>query len=533
MTMNRREFLAAAGAGITLTALPLGFASAAAAQNGPRSLVCIFLEGGADSANMYVPLNNAVAGRTYGDYTAARGDFALARSNITPVGNGDFGMNDMLPGITALANAGRAAVIRNVGPLERPTTRADYLAELSLPQTLFAHDAQQRLWQTGRSSLAYSQGWGGAISAAVNAGAEVAPSFSINGSNVWSTSQTAPYTRLSATVPVRPLRGFETRGVTEVLQFALDAAANSPSELERTLSESLGHVIVTTRELQAATADTPENDVGITGVGGLRLGEQLEQVARLILNRDALNMPRQLFFVRMSGWDTHGDQDTRFPVLLNELDRSITAFQGALDGMGVSDSVVTFTASDFGRTLTSNGDGTDHGWGGHAFVFGDAVTSGHFGVMPDFSLTDNADDTGDRNGNFGGRWIPTTSVTQYGATFARWMGLSENQIDVAFPELINFATRDLGFLGAAAPPGAGPGTVANAGDVNCDGAVNRTDARAVLEYLVGMRTDGGACPAPQSMATLDVSASDMDGDGRTTLLDVVRILRNPAVRSSD
>lgn len=515
--MNRRGFLAAAGAGIALTALPHGFATQAAAQNGPRSLVCIFLEGGADSANMYVPLHNTQPGRRHADYTAARGDFALPQADLIPVGNGDFGLHPLLPGIASLANDGRAAVVRNIGPLERPTTRSDYLEEISLPQTLFAHDAQQRLWQSGRPSLAYTEGWGGAISAAVNSGAEVAPSFSIRGSNVWLTSPDASYTRLSATVPVRPVRGFETSGINDVLRFSLDAAAASPNQFDRLLSESIGHVIVTTRELQAATADTPENDVGITGIGGLRLGEQLEQVARLILNRDALNMPRQLFFVRMDGWDTHGDQDTRLPVLLDELDRSVTAFQGALDAMGAGDSVVTFTASDFGRTLTSNGDGTDHGWGGHAFVFGDAVTSGQVGAMPDFSVTNNDDDTGDRNGNFGGRWIPTTSVTQYGATFARWMGLSESQLDAAFPELTNFATRDLGFLNGDA--------AGITGDTNCDGSTNVADARSILDYLVGLLRDGGSCDGAAPGSSIHARAGDVDADGRTTLADVIRMAR--------
>jgi len=514
--LNRREFLIGAGAGITLTALPLSFASKAAAQTGARSLVCIFLEGGADSANMYMPLNSTQPGRTYDDYAAARGDFAVPRANITPLGAGNYGLNDQLPGIAALLNEGRGAVVRNIGPLQQPTTRDDFVSEISLPQTLFAHDAQRKLWQTGRPTLAPSEGWGGAISAAVNADAEVAPSFSIRGSNVWQTAQGAPYTRLSDTVAVEPLRGYDTRGITEVLQISLDAAAASDSLIQRVLGDSLGHVIVTTRELQEATADTEANDVGITGIDGLRLGQQLEQVARLILNREALNMPRQLFFVRIDGWDTHGDQATRFPVLLDEFDRSVTAFQGAIDRMGKSDSVVAFTASDFGRTLTSNGDGTDHGWGGHSFVFGDPVIGGEYGRMPDFSLVDNEDDTGDRDGNFGGRWIPTTSVTQYGATFARWMGLDDTQIDQAFPELVNFEpARDLGFLGAE--------TGVVPGDVNCDGVANNQDAQDVLEYLAGTRTDGGSCPTTLGANQLDVRGGDVDGDGVTTLADALQI----------
>ena len=133
-------------------------------------------------------------------------------------------------------------------------------------------------------------------------------------------------------------------------------------------------------------------------------------------------------------------------MLLSQLDQAIGSFQGALDGLGVSDSVTTFTASDFGRTLTINGDGTDHGWGGHAFVMGGAVNGGAYGTFPSYSIENNPDDVGENQRDFAGRLIPSTSVAQYSATLARWMGLDDAQLDSALPPLRNFATRDLGFL---------------------------------------------------------------------------------------
>lgn len=169
-------------------------------------------------------------------------------------------------------------------------------------------------------------------------------------------------------------------------------------------------------------------------------------MAVLIHNREMLGMSRQVFFVRLGGWDTHRLQLDQLPILINQFDKAVGSFYRALDALNLSDSVTTFTASDFGRTLTINGDGTDHGWGGHAFVIGGAVRGGDYGTLPSFAVDNNPDDIPDRNGNFSGRLVPTTSVSQYGATIARWMGLSDSPLNDAFPELANFSQTDLGFL---------------------------------------------------------------------------------------
>ena len=178
-----------------------------------------------------------------------------------------------------------------------------------------------------------------------------------------------------------------------------------------------------------------------------KLAAQLHYVAQLISAREELGMQQQVFFVRMGGWDTHSDQAARLPGLLSELNDAIGAFQDTIDGMRKSETVTSFTSSDFGRTLTSNGDGTDHGWGGHAFVFGGAVSGGQvFGDLPNYGSTNNPDDAGDRDGQFAGRMIPTTSVAQYGATIARWMDVPESEMTTLFPDLNNFAVQDLGFM---------------------------------------------------------------------------------------
>ncbi len=459
-TIGRRRFLRNAGllgAGVTLSTFPLGFASAAAAQTGPRSLVCVFLAGGADSFNMFIPRDHRVAGQDHATYAATRGTFAVPYNQLLPVGDGDFGLHPALPQLADIAGSDRLAVVTNVGPLTRPTTRDDYVAERSLPQSLFAHDAQQKLWQSARSDLTEDFGWGGTIAAAVSTSADlISPSFSIAGSNIWQNSAVAPASRLSSTVRIERLLGYDASlrswipsfaGVEDVLDQSLRLADDSTSILERAAAETIRQSIVTTAELQEATAATPANDVGMDDVGGNRLGQQLLQVARLIKNRDALGMDRQVFFVRMGGWDTHRAQSQLLPILLDQLDRAIGSFQRALDGLGVAESVTTFTASDFARTLTINGDGTDHGWGGHAFVIGGAVKGGRYGTFPSYAVENNPDDVATTNSRgFAGRLIPTTSVSQHGSTLARWMGLDDQQIRIAFPEVTNFASDDLGFM---------------------------------------------------------------------------------------
>lgn len=465
--LNRRRFLSGAAAlgagftlnGVSLSASPFGFANPAAAQGGSRSLVCVFLAGGADSFNMYIPRSNTVAGQTHATYAKTRGQFAVPAADLLALGNGDFGLHPMLPNLHTAAGRGELAVVANVGPLARPTTKADYQARRGLPQSLFAHDAQAKLWQTARSVLTADQGWGGSIndvtSGSTSDGAGTSPSFSFNGSNSFQSSTGSGYAQLSATVPIGRMLGYDASlrswiptfsGVQTAMQAGLSAATASPNQLDQAVAETLRGAIAATEALEEATANTAENDVGMDDVGGNGLGVQLRQVARLIKNRERLGMARQVFFVRVGGWDTHRIQTQLFPRLLPMLDNAIGSFQASMATLGAAESVTTFTASDFGRTLTINGDGTDHGWGGHAFVLGGAVHGGAYGTFPSYSTSSNPDDTGDNDSDFAGRLIPTTSVSQYGATLAKWMGLSPDQLGAAFPELSNFAGADLGFM---------------------------------------------------------------------------------------
>ncbi len=173
------------------------------------------------------------------------------------------------------------------------------------------------------------------------------------------------------------------------------------------------------------------------------VAKQLEMVSKLISIRDTFDdsIDRQIFFVGFKGWDTHKNQNERHPKLLKELSQSLNTFYSALEELGVENQVTTFTASEFGRTLTANNSGTDHGWGGHNLVMGGAVNGGDiFGTMPRIEL--NSPDAIERST----RVIPTTSVEQYSATLASWFGLSDQKINAVFPGLKRFDLGDLGFM---------------------------------------------------------------------------------------
>lgn len=461
--MDRRRFLQLAGAGVagvTMGSLPFvrGDGPTSAQTTGPRSLVCIFLAGGADSFNMVVPLGHDATDQDHGTYRSTRGSFAVPESDLLSIHDGAFGLHPRLDGLAGIAARGDLAVVNNVGPLTGPTTAADVAADRRLPQFLFAHDAQQKLWKTGRTNTAFGAGWGGSIQRAITADdslGSLSPAFSIAGSSLWQAGAGTSYSRLSRTTQIERLLGYDaslrrwipsSEGLAGVLDTALDVAGSSDNLMERAAGDAVRRSLFTTSALQEATASSEANEVGMDDVGGNKLGTQLRVVARLIKNRELLGMDRQVFFVQMGGWDTHRAQAEILPVLLEELDVAITSFDAALVDLGVTESVTTFTASDFGRTLTSNGDGTDHGWGGHAFVIGGAVKSGRYGTFPSYATSNNPDDISGGTGDFAGRLIPTTSVSQYGATLAKWMGLTGSQLASAFPDLEHFSVPDLGFL---------------------------------------------------------------------------------------
>lgn len=447
---SRRSFLKRASVIPFLKYSPLltsasALSGTAHAATNPKSLVCVFLLGGADSFNFVVP-----GGSQYNDYLATRGSLAVPNSQLlssTDAALGSFGFNNLLPGLHDLYENDQLAVIGNVGNLVRPTSQSDFASSNNLPQSLFAHDAQQKLWQTGSGNLADSLGWGGSIAERIaqnNNESSVATSISIAGSNTWLSNLQESYINLNSNASIERMRGNNPSSSTKaILETLLNQSKNKTgSPFEQQMAHGITRADDTVNSLADALTDHPVSAMPSSG----DLQSQLHLVARMISAREQLNMERQVFFVGLGGWDTHSNQNIRLVPLLTELNEALTNFQTAITAMGKADSVTTFTASDFGRTLTSNGDGTDHGWGGHAFVMGGAVEGGKiYGDFPSFTSSNNPDDAGDNN-NFAGRIIPKLSVAQYGATLANWMGVSDTERDAMLPNLANFSVKNLGFM---------------------------------------------------------------------------------------
>jgi uncharacterized protein (DUF1501 family) len=456
---TRRQFLrrsACAAVGMTAmgnTIFDLQRIAAAAPLADYKSLVCVFLYGGNDGNNVIVP----TAGADYAQYAAARSALALPQSSLLPlhplVASGDsreWGLHPSLAGVQGLFNAGHAAVVGNVGPLVAPLTRDEYLSRsVAVPPQLFSHSDQTVHWQTSVPDQPAKTGWGGRTADllhSLNENARISMSISVAGTNTFQVGNVVTQYQVAPEGPV---------GLTSYVPAdqGADASSNAIRALlartygnlfERGYSGVFGRALDNQELLSGALAGAPAI---ATAFPQTDLGLQLQMIARLVSVRETLGLRRQVFFCSGQGFDTHGGQigttalDGSHADLLGELDGALTAFQAAMTELNVADSVTAFTASDFGRTLVSNGDGSDHGWGSHHFVLGGAVRGGRiYGQLPTLAV-DGPNDAGE------GRWIPTTSVDEYSATLARWFGVAASDLPLVLPNLGRFATPDLGFMG--------------------------------------------------------------------------------------
>jgi len=451
--LNRREFLAKSSVAAA-TAAFAHYPGAAISQmigtGAPfpdyKALVCVFLFGGNDSYNMVVPRSNA----EYNIYAASRQNLAVPQQDLLPINplSGEtvqFGLHPSMPGIQGLFETGSAALINNAGPLVEPTTKSEYLAgSVSLPPQLFSHNDQQDQWHSLKGATVSKTGWGGRIADLIRTnvvGQQLATNVSLFGSSLFqSADETVAYV-MGNNGPL-PFPGFDDPNpdpliIEQRLAFERIAGASYSTIYERGFAEVQLRAVATADLVTNALDNAP---VLNTAFPSSQLGIELETVARMIGARNDLAMERQIFFVAAGGFDTHDDQSQNQPGLLDDVSVAMTAFYDAMVELSVSDSVTAFTQSDFGRTLTSNGDGSDHGWGGVQLVVGDAIAGQRmYGTYPDLAL-DGPDDVG------GGRIIPTTSSDQYAATIATWFGIPDVDLDMVAPNLANFATRDLGFF---------------------------------------------------------------------------------------
>ncbi|HYN20952.1 MAG TPA: DUF1501 domain-containing protein [Thermoanaerobaculia bacterium] len=455
--LTRRQFIrgsvctAVGMTSLISTAFDMRRIAAAAPLDGDfKALVCVFLYGGNDSNNLLVP-----RGAGYPSYAAARGALALPQALLLPVsplsggGGQQWGFHPGLPALRTLFGQQRAALVANVGPLVAPVTRAEYVAgTAALPPQLFSHSDQTVHWQTSLPDQPARSGWGGRVADllhSLNTNAQVSMSMSLSGNNTFQIGSAVTQYQVSPggsiglgwysdgtqwnDPPSTAIRALMQRSYGNLFQQGYRDVFQRALDQDRLLADALE----TAPPLQTAF---PETDLGV----------QLRMIARLISVREALGLRRQIFFCATGGYDTHDGQVGGQPEvgahaeLLGELDGAMSAFYSATVEMGVAPDVTAFTASDFGRTYLSNGEGSDHGWGAHHLVVGGAVAGGRFyGQVPTLAI-DGPDDSGD------GRWIPTTSVDEYSATLATWFGVAPTNLPLVLPNLGRFDNPDLGFL---------------------------------------------------------------------------------------
>ncbi|MSR00205.1 MAG: DUF1501 domain-containing protein [Gammaproteobacteria bacterium] len=467
MNKQRRRFLRAAvagGAAYAFGRTPDTVYAQVAGTSGfgdYKALVCLFLFGGNDSWNMFVPTSTA----EYNAYSKSRaggttGSIAIERAALLPVtlpgqkaGDLTYGFHPSMTGARTLFQTGKLAVLPNIGPLIQPTTKAQYQAAktsgFNLPPNLFSHNDQVDQWHSLRGKGVLRSGWGGRINDVLNTqlgGQQLSLNVSLAGQTYFQAGAIAsPY--VMGTSGASAFSGFSTSGIGLARRNAFEsvlassASSTSNSIYERALARSQQRAVTYADRVNAALAGAYNfTALPSTGTTLSPLATQLRTVAKMISARRSLSMSRQVFFVSTGGFDTHDFLVDEQPGLLGNVSSSIKSFYDALTEIGMDNSVTLFTHSDFGRTLISNGDGSDHGWGGVQLVAGGAVRGGQlYGQYPLLEYG-GVQDVGS------GRLIPTTSADQYAATLATWFGVQDSDLVKVAPSIGNFAQRNLGFM---------------------------------------------------------------------------------------
>ncbi|MEM9159536.1 MAG: DUF1501 domain-containing protein [Verrucomicrobiota bacterium] len=443
---SRREFLgqmSCAAVGSTAlysTLMNLMMTSRASAQStlpGPndhRALVCVFLGGGNDSYNMIVPQEEA----EFTAYQSSRSELALQSETLLPITDPSSGkayaFHESLPNIRDLYNSNDLGVVANVGTLVEPMTKEDYEQDrVAVPLGLFSHSDQQMHWQTSISDKRSAIGWSGRaadILQSLNEASDVSMNISLGGMNILqSGNSVVPYAITSR--GVRSLDGYN-QDWRPFIRTAVDSMLDQ--EYDSMIRRSFAGMTRRAIDAEAFFTNALEEQGDFAAAFGEdRFSREMEMVAKCIAANSPLGMRRQTFFVEFGGWDHHDELLNNQSEMLAMLDTGLKAFWDALREVNLQNNVTVFTASDFARTLSSNGDGTDHAWGGHQLVMGGQVQGGRFyGAYPDDLSLNGAYDI-DR-----GRFVPTTSVDEYFGDLVKWMGVSNTDLPTILPNLDRF-----------------------------------------------------------------------------------------------
>ncbi len=446
--ISRRKFIGQTGLGMLgASALlspinPLRALGSAAAINSGNSrapykaMVCLLLSGGNDSFNMLIPRGDA----KYNEYAITRSNLAIPKNEIIPIspisGDGNlYGLHPGMPEMAQLFNNGKLSLISNLGTMIRPTTKEEiWNGTADLPLGLFSHADQVQQWQSGRTDERSAIGWGGRIAdlmSGVNTNQNISMNISLSGSNVFENGEN------TIEFVINRYGGSGIWGYNG--EWAYDQIRTDAinAMLDKQYSDMYRKTYINTikksndanLEFIDAIEAVPEFN---TQFSDNDLSQSFLMIAKTIAARDALGFERQIFFIDYSGWDHHDEVLNNQAAMLPEVSRALSEFNAVMEELETSNNVTTFSMSDFGRTLTSNGNGTDHAWGGNAMVMGGAVNGQKmFGIFPSLELG-NPLDIGD------GILIPTLSTDEYMAEVAMWFGVDNENVGNIFPNLSNF-----------------------------------------------------------------------------------------------
>jgi uncharacterized protein (DUF1501 family) len=498
MTTSRRDFLTRGGCALGMGALAtqmrhFGMMSALAqsvddrdqtdAPSDYRALVCVFMAGGNDANNLVIPNHSATTVSNYNDYNAVRGPSTLAipQASLLPMavprmGGLSYGLHPSFGpqtqngttivnnGIHELFGLGKLALVTNVGTLVKPLTRTTYQnGSVQRPYQLFSHSDQVNQYQAARSDVQSFTGWGGRVSdrrtVPDNPNGLIPMITSISGAQLFTAGQsTLPMAIAPAPTGLNTVlnpSGFDANNAGQAKLAAFNQLRTQ--DLSSNVVAAASHV--TDQAMAANAALQTFQEVTVT-FPNTSIGNQLKQVARLIKKRTDVSVNRQIFYVQLGGFDTHTNQNAANngqPALFTQLSQAMRSFYEEMVVQTISDKVTMFTMSDFSRTFAPAGTGgvagSDHAWASNHIVIGGGITGSDFyggstsNGTPFPTLTLNGPDDADSGTGARGRWVPSTSVDQYAATLARWYGLPDANMADVFPNINNFTTSNLGFMG--------------------------------------------------------------------------------------
>ncbi|EKY4193339.1 DUF1501 domain-containing protein [Vibrio harveyi] len=440
MKLSRRNFMKGTASLGAFASVGLSGYALATPSNDFRALICVYMDGGNDAINTFLPLSDF----HYDQYASVRGKLSVAKNTVIPIGlnardnRGNevpLGMHPKLARLTEVFENGDATVVLNSGVLEQPMSKQMIESgEVPLPDQLFSHNSQTKTLMRGGMDTFSNLGWAGRMLDIMGRTSEITPLYSVHGDSLWLRSLEHRQTVLKKDRAVQ-LSAIGNPLYKEVHDQLLATSPDNP------FSGHFNLMVDESMTMSGVLAEQLHNVDNAPLFTSTTLGKQMQTVYKLIASQSQLNQQRQVFFVKHTGYDVHDSQLSKHPALLEDLATNLFAMYRAIDALEMRDNVTTFTMSDFGRRMTNNGNGTDHGWGGHQFVMGGAVNGSQpIGTWPELIL-------GGEDDYSKGRLIPRIGTDQVGATLAQWMGITDGTaMDYVFPNIRNFPSSNLGFM---------------------------------------------------------------------------------------